>query len=111
MITPHESFCSPALCSLVPFYHRTLRSLAERVRIIRRVEYRAETFLFRSLVLEHLVIHTGIVALNRKRRFRCLGLDDKVVVAMGAVFVAVVKFLGVFAEAFFALFASKYHFK
>ncbi len=63
----------------------------------------------RSVVLQELVVHAGIVAFDGERRFGNLGFNDKVVVAVRAVFVAVLELLCIFAEAFFALFASESH--
>ena len=60
-----------------------------------------------SFVLEHLVVHSHVLALDRQGRFGCLSLDDKVVVASGAVFVRVLPLLGVLAENLFALFAGE----
>jgi hypothetical protein len=64
-----------------------------------------------TLILEHACILAHIIALDLQSRLRRDGLEDKVVVAVGAVLVALVKLLDVLAEALFALFAGKHHFE
>ncbi len=89
-------------------FHRLLTQL---VHVSRRIEYRAPALLSRPIILEQLAIHAHIVTLDRQRGLRRLGVDDKVVVTVGAVLVAVVKLLGVLAKALFAFLAGKRHFK
>lgn len=63
----------------------------------------------RSVVLQELVVHASIVAFDGERWFGNLSFNDEVVVAVRAVFIAVLKLLRVFAKALFALFAGKGH--
>jgi len=61
------------------------------------------------IVLEHLVVHPHVLALDRKGGLGRLGLDDEVVIAVRAVLVAFLELLGIFAEALLALLAGEDH--
>lgn len=87
------------------------RRLAQPVGILVWVEHGAVVLLFHSVVPQHLIIDPHILALHRKRSLGCLGIDDEVIIAVWAVFVAVVELLGVLAEALLALLAGKDHFE
>jgi hypothetical protein len=65
--------------------------------------------LLHPLIPQHLVIDPHVFALDGKGGLGRFRVDDKVVIAVGAVFVAILEFLSVFAKAFFALFAGKDH--
>lgn len=86
-------------------------------------------YLFDTLILEHSVtglarvkllrlvreaivpcVNAHVFALNLKTCLGHLGFDDEVVVAVRAVLVALLKLLGVLAEALLALLARKRHF-
>lgn len=83
---------------------------AKLVSVWRWVKDGPHAALIYSLILQQLVVHSDIVTLNGQGGLGGLGLDDEVVIAVRAVFVALVKLLGVFAEDLFALFAGKRHF-
>ena len=61
------------------------------------------------VVLEHPRILTHILALDLQSRFRLYRFQHEVVVAVWAIFVAVVKVLYVLPETLFALFAGEDH--
>jgi hypothetical protein len=64
-----------------------------------------------TVVLDHAAVDPNILALDRDGRLGHDGVEHKVVIAMRAVLIGLLKLLGVLAEALFALFAGKRHFK
>ena len=66
-------------------------------------------FILHPIVLEHPGVLPYVLALDFKSGLRFFRFQNKVVVAVGTVFVAVVKILQVLAEAFLALLAGKDH--
>lgn len=79
-------------------------------QLIRRVldiEYGPGLLLPCSMVDQHPVIDSSILALKFQHRFWCLGFQHKVVVAVRAVLVTFFEHCGIFSEGLFALFASK----
>lgn len=68
-------------------------------------------FLAYTLVLDETSVLSYILALDLQSSLRCLCFEDKVVVAVRAVFVALFKLLDVLAESLFALFAREDHFE
>jgi hypothetical protein len=62
-----------------------------------------------SVVLDHAVVNAHVVALDRYRCLGRLGIDHKVVVAVRAVLIGLLKLLSVLAEALFALLACECH--
>jgi hypothetical protein len=68
-------------------------------------------FLALTLVLDETRILSDILTLDLQSGMWRLCFEDKVVVAVRAILVALVKLLNIFAESLFALFASKDHFE
>lgn len=64
-----------------------------------------------ALILDHAGVFAEIVTLDAESGMWGLCFENKMIVAVRAVFVALIKLLNVFAEALFALFASKDHFQ
>lgn len=62
-----------------------------------------------SVIFQEPIVHASIVTFDGERWFGNLGFNDEVVIAVRAVFVAVIELLCIFAEALFALFAGKCH--
>jgi len=60
-----------------------------------------------AIVLEHSAVHPCIITLHLQIGFRCYGVENEVVVTVGAIFVALLEFSGIFAEAFFAFFCTR----
>jgi len=65
--------------------------------------------LFHPLILEHSSIHPHIVALDLQRRFGRQGINDKVIVTVGTIFITVVPILGVFSKRLSAFLADERH--
>ena len=86
--------------------HHSAQSLLDSFDI----KYRRDLLPPHSIILQHPRIDPHIFALYLQLHLRGQSINDKVVVAVRAVLVALVKFLRVFAEALFALFAGKDHF-
>ena len=61
------------------------------------------------LILQHPTINPRILSLHLQRRLRLLRLNDKVVIAVRAVLVAILELLRVLAEALLALLAREGH--
>lgn len=62
-----------------------------------------------ALVLEHAVVHAGVLTLDTERGLGDDGLEDEVVVAVRAVLVGLLELLRVLAEALLALLAREGH--
>lgn len=62
-----------------------------------------------TVILEHLAIYSNVVTLNADSCLGSFGIDDEMVIAVRAVFVALIELLGVLSEALLALLASKNH--
>ena len=80
------------------------------VSVLVGVEHGPQRLRLDALVLEHLVVHSCIVTFNRESSLWCLGVNNVVVVAVWAVFVALLESLHILAEALFAFFAGEDHF-
>jgi hypothetical protein len=74
------------------------------------IEYRRDLFPPHSVVLQHPRIDSHVLSFYLQLHFRSQSINDKVVVAVRAILVTLVKFQRVFAEALFALFTGKDHF-
>lgn len=99
--------CSPLTLPCSP----PLLPLAHPLTDALQTPYGLRGIFAHAVVLEHPGILSQILTLNLEAGLRGDGVEDKVVVAVGAVLVAVVKLLDVLAEALFALFAGKHHFQ
>jgi hypothetical protein len=86
-----------------------LLDLAEFVCILVWVEHGSLAIVPNAVVLEHLAVDPYVLALDRQRSFRRLCVNHEVVVAVGAVLVALVELLGVLPKALFALLTREGH--
>lgn len=68
-----------------------------------------QLLLLDALVLEHAVVHPGVLALDAQGGLGDDGLEDEVVVAVGAVLVGLLELLDLLAEALAALLAGEHH--
>lgn len=84
-------------------------SSAQLVGITLDIEYRPMLVVLDTVVLEHAVVHAGILALDAERRLGDDGLENEVVIAVRAVLVGLLKFLRILAEALLALLARERH--
>jgi hypothetical protein len=73
------------------------------------VEYGPPLVVLDALVLEHTIVHAGVLALDAERGLRDDGLEDEVVIAVRAVLVGLLELLRVLAEALLALLARERH--
>jgi len=73
-------------------------------------EQRAATILFYPVIFDHSCIFPGIIAFNPKDRSGSLCVDHVVIIAMRAVFVALLIHFHVLAERLFALLTYESHF-
>lgn len=86
-----------------------LHRSSQLVSILVRVEDGSQTALLLPVVLEHLAVHSHIVALDGQSSLGGLGIDNEVVIAVRAVFVGLFELGGILSEALLALFAGKGH--
>lgn len=84
-------------------------SSTKLVRVLIWVEHCPFSCILDPLVFDELVVDPYVLALNRQGCLGCLGVDNEVVVAVGAIFVAFLELLDVFAKTLPALLAGKDH--
>lgn len=73
------------------------------------IKYCSTLLTLDTLIPKHPAVHPYIITLDRYGRLWCNGVQDEVVVAVGAVFVGFLEFSRIFPEALFALLAGKDH--
>lgn len=112
---PDATLPSPSLLSdLVyplprPIPTDDLAHLTQLVGVGGGIEDSAALVVLDALVLDHAAIEAGVVALDGEGGLGDGGVDDEVVVAVGAVLVGLLELLGVLAEALAALLARERH--
>lgn len=109
LLSTHLAFIHP---SIHPPIHSSIYShSAQLIRIRRRIEDGDPpvAVLLDAVVLEHLVVDAGVVALDGEGGLRDGGVEHEVVVAVRAVLVGLLELLRVLAEALLALLARERH--
>jgi len=85
-------------------------ALAQLISLLIRIKHVPPDLLgLHSVVLDHPGIHPHVVTLDSDRCFWRKGVEDEVVVAVGAVLVGFFKLLSVLTETLFALFTGERH--
>lgn len=84
---------------------------AESAGLLIWVEYRPHfILLLLSVILQHPVVHSCILALDSKCGLGHNSRKNEVIVAMWAIFIGILELLNVFTEALATLFAGENHF-
>lgn len=81
--------------------------LAKLVRVLVWVEHGRPRIVLESVVFQHAAVHPDVVTLDRERWLRHGGLDNKMVVAVWAVFIRLLEVLRILPKTLLALLACK----
>lgn len=87
---------------------RTLSS--QLIRRLLNIEYSSLLLASNSLILQHPIVDSRILSLKLEHRLWRDSFKDKVVIAVWAVFIAILELRSVLSEGLFALLAGEYLF-
>lgn len=79
------------------------------ISIVLYIKYGPPMVVLDAVILEHAIVHAGVLALDTEGGFGGEGLENEVVIAVGAVLVGLLELLGVFPETLFTLLAGEGH--
>jgi len=90
-----------------PYHHPHGHYSTQLIRCFLHIKYRPLLLASNSIILQHSAINPSILPLNLQHRLWRNSFENKVIVAVWAVFVTFLELFSIFPEGFFTLFAGK----